>query len=127
MKKSFYTIGIDSGTQSTKALLMDVATGRECARAAFKYKLFEEQNPEDWFNAVKKSVRAVLNDRKVAPEQVLAIGVSGQQHGFVPLDKNGNVIRKAKLWNDTSTQKQAEFLIKNLGGLKNAKTSRISY
>ena len=124
MKKSFYTIGIDSGTQSTKALLMDVATGRECARAAFKYKLFEksdgsrEQNPEDWFNAVKKSVRAVLNDRKVAPEQVLAIGVSAQQHGFVPIDKSGNVIRKAKLWNDTSTQKQAEFLIKNLGGLK---------
>ena len=124
MKKKYYTIGIDSGTQSTKAVLMDVATGCECAIAVEKYRLYEkndgsrEQNPADWISAVKKTICAVVKSSKISPEQVLGIGVSGQQHGFVPLDKKGNVIRRAKLWNDTSTQKQAADLIKKLGGLK---------
>jgi len=122
--KKFYTIGIDSGTQSTKAVLMDIATGRECAIAVEKYRLYEkpdgsrEQNPEDWIIALKKTICTIVKSSKITSEQVLAIGVSGQQHGFVPLDKKGKVIRRAKLWNDTSTQKQAESLIKNLGGLK---------
>jgi len=124
IKKKFYTIGIDSGTQSTKAVLMDIATGREAAIAVEKYALYEkaygsrEQNPADWISAVKNTIREVVKSTKINPEQVLGIGVSGQQHGFVPLDKSGKVIRRAKLWNDTSTQKQAENLIKNLGGLK---------
>ena len=123
-QKKFYTIGIDSGTQSTKAVLMDVATGRECAMSAQKYRLYEnsdgsrEQNPADWITAVKKTICAVVKSSKISPEQVLGIGVSGQQHGFVPIDKNGKVIRRAKLWNDTSTKIQAEYLIKKLGGLK---------
>ena len=123
-KKKFYTIGIDSGTQSTKAVLMDITTGRECAIAVEKYPLYEkddgsrEQKPADWIKAVKNTICSIVKSEKISPEQVLGIGVSAQQHGFVPLDKKGDVIRRAKLWNDTSTQKQAEFLTKNLGGLK---------
>lgn len=117
-------MGIDSGTQSTKAVLMDIRTGQVCATAAAKYPLYEgadgarEQEPEDWIRAVRTSVCAVMKACRVKPGQVLGIGVSGQQHGFVPLDKNGKVIRRAKLWNDSSTAAQCDYLIRQLGGLK---------
>jgi len=124
MKTTRYTLGIDSGTQSTKAVLMDIRTGRVCASASAAYPMYEgadgtrEQDPGDWLRAVRTSVCAVMRASKATPEQVLGIGVSGQQHGFVPLDKNGKVIRRAKLWNDSSTAAQSEYLIKQLGGLK---------
>jgi len=121
--KNYFTIGIDSGTQSTKAVLMDIRTGHVVADAAAKYPLYEkadgtrEQDPGDWIAAVTTTIRAVVRAAKLQPEQVLGIGVSGQQHGFVPLDQNGNVLRRAKLWNDTSTQAQCEELVAAMGGL----------
>ncbi|MCX7847490.1 MAG: xylulokinase [bacterium] len=124
MKEKLYTIGIDSGTQSTKAVLMDIGTGRVCASASATYRLYEgpdgsrEQDPQDWVRAVRTSVCAVVRAGRVKPEQVLGIGVSGQQHGLVALDKEGRVIRRAKLWNDSSTAAQCEYLINRLGGVK---------
>jgi len=123
-KKNYYTIGIDSGTQSTKAVLMDVRTGRVKAVAAAGYRLYErpdgtrEQAPQDWINAVRLVITRVVRGCRLAPDQVLGIGVSGQQHGFVPIDKTGAVIRRAKLWNDTSTQPQCDDLVRRLGGLR---------
>jgi len=119
-----YTIGIDSGTQSTKSVLLDVSSGRVVAEAAARYALIErpdgtrEQEPSDWIAAVKSTVASVVRKGRAAPGQVVGIGVSGQQHGFVPLDKQGNVIRRAKLWNDGSTIRQCKYLIKKLGGLR---------
>jgi len=124
MAVTSYTIGIDSGTQSTKAVLMNVRTGRIVAEASAAYHLYEkadgtrEQDPSDWIAAVEQTICSVIKAGKAAPDQVLGIGVSGQQHGFVPLDSRGKVIRRAKLWNDCSTQAQCEYLIKQLGGLK---------
>ncbi|NLF39825.1 xylulokinase [bacterium] len=126
MATRFYTIGIDSGTQSTKAVLMNVKTGRLAAAAAATYRLHEkadgtrEQDPADWIAAVRTVVAAVVRSARVTPAQVLGIGVSGQQHGLVPLDRNGVVIRRAKLWNDCSTQAQCAFLTERLGGLEQA-------
>ena len=123
-RSRYYTLGIDSGTQSTKALLMDVRTGKEVATASVKYPLYEgdngsrEQEPSDWIDAVEKTIAKVVKEVKAAPDQIMGIGVSGQQHGFVPLDKNGDVIRRAKLWNDCSTQSQCEYLIDALGGME---------
>jgi len=77
-----------------------------------------EQDPADWIRAVEKTVCAVVKRQRARPDQVLGIGVSGQQHGFVPLDRKGKVIRRAKLWNDSSTQSQAAYLIRKLGGLR---------
>jgi D-xylulose kinase len=124
MAQVFYTIGIDSGTQSTKAVLMNARNGRVVADASVSYPLYEkadgtrEQDPADWIAAVKRAVCSVIKAAKAAPGQVIGIGVSGQQHGFVPLDAHGKVIRRAKLWNDCSTQEQCTHLIKKLGGLK---------
>src|SRR6185295_18343293 len=117
-------IGIDSGTQSTKAIAVNGETGKVLGAASQAYGLIpklppghKEQHPKTWINAVQKTVRGALKAAKVKAEDVRAIGVSGQQHGFVPLDKTGNVIRPAKLWCDTSTAPQCDEIIKKLGGL----------
>ncbi|MFA5191734.1 MAG: xylulokinase [Verrucomicrobiia bacterium] len=121
---SEYFIGIDSGTQSTKAIVVDARDGKVVGAAAKSYGLIpklpagcKEQHPKAWIDAVIASVRGALKAAKVKAADVRGIGVSGQQHGFVPLDKTGNVIRPAKLWCDTSTAPQCAEIIGKLGGL----------
>ena len=118
-------IGIDSGTQSTKALVVDVKNGKVLGEGTKAYGLIsglpagaKEQDPSDWIKAAESSVRTALKRAKARAVEVRAIGVSGQQHGFVPLDKKGNVIRPAKLWCDTSTSKECDEIMEKLGGLK---------
>lgn len=119
---SEYFIGIDSGTQSTKAVLVDIKQKKIISQASCKHSIIEdiygkkEQNPQEWISACDEVLFDVLS--KIDRTKVKGIGVSGQQHGFVPLDKDGNVIRPAKLWNDTTTYKECEYIIKKLGGLK---------
>ena len=97
-------IGIDSGTQSTKALVVDANTGKVLADAAEAYDLIlhlppgaKEQHPHTWRDAAASAIRRALRQAKAVAAEVKAIGVSGQQHGFVPLDEDGEVIRPAKL------------------------------
>lgn len=116
-------IGIDSGTQSTKALVMDARSGAVVGEGASAYGLLpnlpagaKEQHPETWRDATLKAVRAALKAAGVKSGEVKAIGVSGQQHGFVPLDKAGAVIRPAKLWCDTTTAEECAEITSALGG-----------
>ncbi|HZS09714.1 MAG TPA: xylulokinase [Blastocatellia bacterium] len=118
-----YFIGIDSGTQSTKAILLDAESGEVVASASHPYDLIgglpaghKEQNPPDWTTAVRNVIVSVLNKSGVDRERVRGIGVSGQQHGFVPLGEKDEVIRPAKLWCDTSTAAECEEIIARLGG-----------
>jgi xylulokinase len=120
-------IGIDSGTQSTKVLVVDAKSGRVLAAASESYDLIpnlppgaKEQHPETWKDATAKAMRKALKAAKAHRGEVKAIGVSGQQHGFVPLDAKGAVIRPAKLWCDTSTAPECEEITGKLGGLKSA-------
>jgi xylulokinase len=121
---SEYFIGIDSGTQSTKTILLDAASGAVVASASESYELIEglppghkEQHPAEWIAAVKAGVKTALDKSGVDRASVRGIGVSGQQHGFVALDENDQVIRPAKLWNDTSTAAECEEIIAAIGGL----------
>ena len=114
-------IGIDSGTQSTKAVALDLETGRVIAEARAPHSLIAglppghmEQRPQEWTEALDHVIAEVAE--KIDRAQVRGIGVSGQQHGFVPLDENGDVIRPAKLWCDTSTAAECALLTKKLGG-----------
>jgi D-xylulose kinase len=120
---STLVIGIDSGTQSTKALVLDVARKKVVGCAAVAYGLIpklppgaKEQHPGTWRDATAKAIQAALKQAKARAGDVKAIGVSGQQHGFVPLDKAGNVIRPAKLWCDTATSAECDQLTAALGG-----------
>ncbi len=118
-------IGIDSGTQSTKALVVDAKDGKVLGAASEAYGLIpdlpagaKEQHPGEWIVATAKAIKKALKLAKAKSGEVKAIGVSGQQHGFVPLDKNGRVIRPAKLWCDTSTIAECEEITAALGGPK---------
>jgi xylulokinase len=118
-------LGIDSGTQSTKTLVIDAKTGKVLASASQPYDLIpglppgaKEQHPHTWRDATTKTIRQALKSARASAGEVKAIGVSGQQHGFVPLDRKGEVIRPAKLWCDTSTAAECDAIMKKLGGLK---------
>lgn len=119
---SEYYIGIDSGTQSTKAVVLDIKEKKIIQHSSCPHSIIEdiygkkEQNPQEWIDAVEKVLYDVLS--KIDRSKVKGIGVSAQQHGFVALDKDAKPIRPAKLWNDTTTAKECEYLIKKLGGLK---------
>ena len=110
-------IGIDSGTQSTKAIALDGDSGDILASFQASYGLIEglpdghlEQDPSEWIAAVEKSVAGCLVEIGDRKSEVAGIGVSGQQHGLVVLDGDDAIIRPAKLWCDTSTVEQcAEF------------------
>jgi xylulokinase len=118
-------LGIDSGTQSTKVLVVDAKDGKVLASAAQEYDLIpdlppgaKEQHPHTWRDATASGIRRALRQAKAVASEVKAIGVSGQQHGFVPLDAQGEVIRAAKLWCDTSTAPECDQIMAELGGLK---------
>lgn len=118
-------LGVDSGTQSTKVLAVDSRDGKVVGTGSQAYDLLpnlppgaKEQHPHTWRDATAAAIRQALRQAKALSADVLAIGVSGQQHGFVPLDKNGEVIRPAKLWCDTSTAAECDEIMEKLGGLK---------
>lgn len=118
-------IGIDSGTQSTKALVVDARTGRALGVASEAYDLIprlppgaKEQHPHTWRGAAARTIQGALKQAGARAGEVVAIGVSGQQHGFVPLDRRGEVIRPAKLWCDTATAAECDEIMAKLGGFK---------
>jgi glycerol kinase len=117
------TLGIDSGTQSTKTVALDISTGEILASAQQAYGFVEakgdgamEQDPAVWIAAVESTISQVLEKLGSRRSEVAGIGVSGQQHGLVLLDAADQVVRPAKLWCDTSTTAQCAELTKALGG-----------
>jgi xylulokinase len=117
------TLGIDCGTQSTKTLALDTESGEVLALAARSYDLIPglpsghaEQDPATWITAMDATVAEVLEKLGARRGEVRGIGVSGQQHGFVPLDAEGRVIRPAKLWCDTSTVEECDLIRAHFGG-----------
>jgi xylulokinase len=101
-------LGIDLGTGSVKALLLD-AEGCVVSEASSSYPVhaphptWAETHPDEWWQATVKAVREATNNHEVK-----AIGLSGQMHGTVLVDKNLNVLRPAILWADTRSQNQLE-------------------
>ena len=116
-----YYLGIDIGTSGTKSLLIDAA-GNPIAEATATYPLstpkplWTEQNPDDWWNATKSTVIAVVKKAKVKAHEVRGIGLSGQMHGSVFLNARGKVIRPALLWNDQRTIAECDEITQRAGG-----------
>jgi D-xylulose kinase len=114
-------IGIDSGTQGTKGVVFSRQEGRILAEAYTDHQLIEniggrrEQQPEWWIEACSTVIGQLLRHNNVSRDLIRAIGVSGQQHGMVPLDSSGKVIRPAKLWCDTETAPQCDQITDNIG------------
>ena len=114
-------LGIDVGTSGTKTLAMR-ADGKILATATVEYPLsspkpsWSEQDPEHWWQASIKSVKAVLKQARIKPAEVAGIGLSGQMHGSVFLDSRGQVIRPALLWNDQRTSAECAAIEALAGG-----------
>lgn len=114
-------IGVDIGTSGTKSIAID-ASGRILAEATVSYPLHQpkplwsEQDPSDWWNATVETVRSVIKSASLKPGDVKAIGLSGQMHGAVFLDRNNQVIRPAILWNDQRTAEECAEIEKVAGG-----------
>ena len=106
--------GIDSSTQSTKVEVRDLVTGALVARGAAPHPATtpprSEQDPHSWWAAFERAWAAA------GSPTVEALSVAGQQHGMVVLDEDREVIRPAKLWNDTETAADSDWLIKQLPG-----------
>ncbi len=115
-----YFIGIDTSTTATKALLMD-ASGIVLGVASTEYPydipqpLWSEQDPALWWHATLESVRQVVIKTGVNSTSVKGIGLTGQMHGLVLLDENGEVLRPAILWNDQRTGEQCDTIRRKLG------------
>ena len=115
-----YLLGIDLGTSGTKTVLFD-ETGLGIASATIEYPLYQpkngwaEQDPEDWWNAARDTTRKVIAESGVNPADIKGVGISGQMHGLVLLDDEGNVLRKSILWCDGRTQAECDEITETIG------------
>ena len=115
-----YFIGIDSSTTATKALLM-AEDGTVLGVASSSYSsetpqpLWSEQEPALWWDATVQSIRHLLRETAVDPAQIKGLGLTGQMHGLVLLDENGQVLRPALLWNDQRTGAECDEMRARLG------------
>ncbi|MDC3313903.1 xylulokinase [Alphaproteobacteria bacterium] len=108
-------LGFDIGTSGVKALLID-SDGRAIASSSASLDVtrplagWSEQAPADWWKAVNDTALTLARDHASAMADVRGIGLSGQMHGMVALDKNDDVLRPAILWNDTRNAAEAKEL-----------------
>ncbi|HZJ88337.1 MAG TPA: FGGY family carbohydrate kinase, partial [Sphaerochaeta sp.] len=117
-----YYIGIDCGTQGTKAIVFDASAGTVIGKGYEKHPIISddsgkrEQKTQWWVDAMFAAIEDALQAAAIDRSLVRAIAISGQQHGLVVLDENKEVIRDVKLWNDTSTADDNEEIIRDAGG-----------
>lgn len=117
-----FLIGIDIGTSGCKSVLID-DLGEVVARAQKEYPLsipkpgWSEQDPEDWWKAVKITIKKLIKDCP-STSSIKAVGLSGQMHGLVILDRDSKVLRPCILWNDQRTEKQCKKIYERVGGIE---------
>ncbi|HEX6386068.1 MAG TPA: xylulokinase [Anaerolineae bacterium] len=115
-----FLLGLDVSTTGAKALLIDAAgsvvgSATTPLTLSTSRPLWSEQHPHDWWAGVMQSIRRVLVETGVAGADIAAIGLTGQMHGLVLLDEQGEVLRPAILWNDQRTGAQCDEIRARLG------------
>ena len=115
-----YLIGIDIGTSGTKTVLFDT-NGAAVASVTREYPMYQprigwaEQNPQDWWEATHTSVSEVIHTSGVNSGDIKGIGLSGQMHGLVMLDAEGNVLRPSIIWCDQRTAGECDEITDLVG------------
>lgn len=115
-----YYLGIDVSTTGAKALLIDekgdvVSSATTALPLSMPQPLWSEQDPQDWWTGTVQSIRQALAQARVDGSAVAAVGLTGQMHGLVLLDGDGQVLRPAILWNDQRTGAQCDEIRARLG------------
>ena len=119
-----YWLGIDIGTGSSRALLVNdqgsIVAGVSAMHEDINMErpMWAEQRPEDWWNAARKAVREVLAKAGATGADVRSVGLSGQMHGLVMLDQNDAVIRPSLIWCDQRSQAQVDWINRQVGKQK---------
>jgi xylulokinase len=114
-------LGIDVGTGGTRAILIDrdgnvtASFAAEHAPIHSEHIGWAEQNPEDWWRAAREAIAGVLALSQTTGAGIEAIGLTGQMHGCVMLDADGQVLRPALIWCDQRTQPQCDWLTQKIG------------
>ncbi len=116
-----YFIGADLGTSALKLVLTDsnrniISSTTKAYDVSYPHPGWSEQNPSDWWEAFADGIDELT--RGFDKSLISAIGVAGQMHGLVILDKDDNVIRPAILWNDNRTGRETEYLNTQIGKKK---------
>ena len=115
-----YIIGGDLGTSGTKTVLFD-REGHIAASATVEYPLYQpengwaEQDPEDWWRAAATTIGQVIVESRVDPGDIKGVGLSGQMHGLVMLDREGRVLRRSIIWCDQRSGRQCEEITGRVG------------
>lgn len=108
-------LGLDIGTTGVKGVLIDVG-GKTILSTSVEYPLhtpkpnWAEQDPHDWWKATVEAIKRILSLSGASSENIKGIGLSGQMHSLVLLDKNKNVLRPAILWCDTRTSEECRWI-----------------
>jgi len=115
-----YLMGLDISTTGAKALIINeagnvIAVANAPQPISQPKPLWSEQNPADWWDGIVKSIRQALADSGLSGADISAIGLTGQMHGLVLLNANGEVLRPSILWNDQRTQAQCDFMTAAIG------------
>ena len=124
MSEKSLIIGIDIGTSGCKTVLID-SDGKVVTSAFKDYPLYverhgwSEQEPDDWWDAVCTTLKQVMDEDESYASRLKAVGLTGQMHGLVALDAQGNVLRRSILWNDQRTDEQCREITEAAGGLEN--------
>ncbi len=114
-------LGVDTGTGSTRALLVNSAGQQTAAFTApheeilMERPTWAEQRPENWVEAASIAIRGVLAASGIRASEIKGVGLSGQMHGLVMLDRTGGVIRPALIWCDQRSQPQVDFINQTVG------------
>jgi xylulokinase len=113
-------LGLDVSTTGTKALLINekggvVSSATTPLTLSTPHPLWSEQDPRDWWTGMVESIRQMLAQAGVSGSAVTAIGLTGQMHGLVLLDEQGEVLRPAILWNDQRTGAQCDEIRSRMG------------
>ncbi|GAC1656486.1 MAG: xylulokinase [Ktedonobacteraceae bacterium] len=120
-------LGIDLGTTGVKAALFAAEDGHTLSSAFIEYSLMHpqsgwaEQNPADWWNATITAIRTCLVGgvrHNIRPQDVKGIGLSGQMHGVVLLDKNYQVLRPCIIWADQRSDAQCRWMTEQVGAAR---------
>jgi len=115
-----FLLGVDVGTTGSKALLID-SGGALKATATTEYPMmtpqpqWAEQHPDEWWRATVASIKRVMGESAILPNQVAAIGLTGQMHGLVLLNGRGNVLRPCIMWNDQRSAKECLAITNAVG------------
>ena len=115
-----YLLGIDIGTSATKSVLFD-AEGTAVCSASAEYPLYQpnpswaEQDPDDWWNATCVTINQILQKSGVKAEEIAGVGLSGQMHGAVVLDKDNRPLRRSIIWCDQRTAAECDQITSIIG------------